>query len=137
MVSTKKYDSDIFCFSYFLLLSIVQRFITDVNWLSQCSVSLSSCGNLLAVGFKNRLCLLTTQWISSTDSNTYLISWSGTLPSDITALLALSICPSQQSSQVFFFYFNYLFVRICFLLRPMYRVLFPNVVIHFGQVFIS
>ncbi|XP_049868218.1 rab3 GTPase-activating protein regulatory subunit [Pectinophora gossypiella] len=71
----------------------------DVNWLSQCCVSLSSCGNLLAVGYRSRLCLLTTQWISSTDSNTYLISWSGTLPSDITALLTLSICPSQHSSQ--------------------------------------
>ncbi|KAI5632356.1 rab3 GTPase-activating protein regulatory subunit [Phthorimaea operculella] len=71
----------------------------DVNWLTQCSVSLSSCGNLLAVGYRNRLCLLTTQWISSTDSNTYLISWSGTLSSDITVLLALPICPSHHSSQ--------------------------------------
>lgn len=71
----------------------------DTNWLSQCSVSLSSCGNLLAIGNKNRLCLLTSQWISSTDSNTFLIVWSGTLPADITVVLALPICPSQQSSQ--------------------------------------
>ncbi|XP_028156168.1 rab3 GTPase-activating protein regulatory subunit [Ostrinia furnacalis] len=71
----------------------------DPNWLTQCSLSLSSCGSLLAVGHKTRLCLLTSQWISSTDSNTYLVSWSGTLPSDITTLLALPICPSQQSSQ--------------------------------------
>ncbi|CAK1601081.1 unnamed protein product [Parnassius mnemosyne] len=71
----------------------------DKNWLSQCSVSLSSCGNLLAVGFRNRLCLLTTQWISANESNTFLISWSGTLPGEISAILALPICPSQQSSQ--------------------------------------
>lgn len=61
---------------------------------------MSSCSSLLAVGYQNRLCLLTNQWISQTNSNTFLISWSGTLPSDITALLALPICPSQQSSQV-------------------------------------
>ncbi|KAJ0175608.1 hypothetical protein K1T71_008767 [Dendrolimus kikuchii] len=71
----------------------------DINWLSQCKVSLSPCGNLLAVGFKNRLCFLTSQWISSTDSNSYLISWSGTLPADISVILVLSICPTQQSSQ--------------------------------------
>ncbi|XP_072938596.1 rab3 GTPase-activating protein non-catalytic subunit [Epargyreus clarus] len=71
----------------------------DTAWLSQCPVSLSSCGNLLAVGYKTRLCFLTSQWISSTDSNSYLISWSGTLPSDITTVLALPICPSQHSSQ--------------------------------------
>ncbi|XP_059049592.1 rab3 GTPase-activating protein non-catalytic subunit-like [Achroia grisella] len=71
----------------------------DTNWLSQCSVSLSSCGSLVAIGYKNRLCLLATQWISSTDSNTFLIVWSGTLPADIAAILALSICPSQHSSQ--------------------------------------
>lgn len=73
---------------------------SDRNWLSQCYVSLSSCGNLLAVGFKNRLCLLTTQWISAIESNTFILSWSGTLSSEISAILALSICPSQQSSQV-------------------------------------
>lgn len=71
----------------------------DANWLTECAISLSSCSNLLAVGYKSRLCLLTNQWISSTDSNTFLISWSGTLPSDITVLLALPICPSHQSSQ--------------------------------------
>ncbi|XP_032515034.2 rab3 GTPase-activating protein non-catalytic subunit [Danaus plexippus] len=71
----------------------------DQTWLSTCSVSLSCCGNLLAVGYKKRICLLTAQWISSTESNTYLISWSGTLPSEITSCLALSICPSQHSSQ--------------------------------------
>ncbi|CAH2108237.1 unnamed protein product [Euphydryas editha] len=71
----------------------------DETWLSKCSVSLSSCGGLLAVGYKKRLCLLSGQWISSTDSNTYLISWSGTLPSEVTALLSLSICSSQHSSQ--------------------------------------
>ncbi|XP_034827248.1 LOW QUALITY PROTEIN: rab3 GTPase-activating protein non-catalytic subunit [Maniola hyperantus] len=71
----------------------------DKTWLSKCSVSLSSCGNLLAVGYKKRLCFLTAQWISSIDSNTYLVSWSGTLPSEITSILTLSICPSQQSSQ--------------------------------------
>ncbi|KAM3964297.1 LOW QUALITY PROTEIN: rab3 GTPase activating protein [Aphomia sociella] len=71
----------------------------DENWLSQCSVSLSPCGNVLAIGYKSRLCLLTTQWISSTESNTYLIVWSGTLPADITAISALPICPTQQSSQ--------------------------------------
>ncbi|XP_026732336.1 rab3 GTPase-activating protein regulatory subunit [Trichoplusia ni] len=71
----------------------------DSNWLTQCAISMSSCSSLLAVGYQNRLCLLTNQWISQTNSNTFLISWSGTLPSDITALLALPICPSQQSSQ--------------------------------------
>ncbi|KAI8422328.1 hypothetical protein MSG28_006198 [Choristoneura fumiferana] len=71
----------------------------DTSWLSQCTVSLSPCGNLLAVGYRSRLCLLTSQWIRSTDRNTYLISWSGSLPSNITAMLALSICPSHQSSQ--------------------------------------
>ncbi|CAB3223598.1 unnamed protein product [Arctia plantaginis] len=71
----------------------------DANWLPDCAISLSSCGNLLAVGYKSRLCLLANQWISSTDSNTFLISWSGTLPSDITVVLTLPICPSQQSSQ--------------------------------------
>nr|XP_026500575.1 rab3 GTPase-activating protein regulatory subunit isoform X2 [Vanessa tameamea] len=71
----------------------------DETWLSKCSVSLSSCGNLLAVGYKKRLCFLTAQWISSIESNTYLVSWSGTLPSEVTSVLALSICPSQQSSQ--------------------------------------
>ncbi|CAG9785571.1 unnamed protein product [Diatraea saccharalis] len=71
----------------------------DSNWLSQCSVSLSPCSNLLAVGYKTRLCLLTSQWISATDSSTYLISWSGTLSSEITVVLVLPICPSQQSSQ--------------------------------------
>lgn len=71
----------------------------DETWLSKCSVSLSSCGGLLAVGYKKRLCFLVGQWISSTDSNTFLISWSGTLPSEVTSLLSLSICPSQQSSQ--------------------------------------
>ncbi|XP_013142683.1 PREDICTED: rab3 GTPase-activating protein regulatory subunit [Papilio polytes] len=71
----------------------------DKNWLSQCSVSLSPCGNLLAVGFKNRLCLLTTQWISAIESNTFILSWSGTLPAEINAILALSICPSSYSSQ--------------------------------------
>ncbi|XP_075974743.1 rab3 GTPase activating protein [Anticarsia gemmatalis] len=71
----------------------------DSNWLPLCAISLSSCSNLLAVGYKSRLCLLTNQWISSTDSNTFLISWSGTLSSDITFVLALPICPSQQSSQ--------------------------------------
>ncbi|XP_053612757.1 rab3 GTPase-activating protein non-catalytic subunit [Plodia interpunctella] len=71
----------------------------DTNWLTQCPMSLSSCGNLLAVGHRNRLSLLTTQWISSTDSNTYIVSWSGTLPTEITVILVLPICPSQQSSQ--------------------------------------
>ncbi|CAH2076340.1 unnamed protein product, partial [Iphiclides podalirius] len=71
----------------------------DKNWLSQCYVSLSSCGNLLAVGFKNRLCLLTTQWISAIECNTFIISWSGTLPAEISAILTLPICPSHQSSQ--------------------------------------
>ncbi|RVE41337.1 hypothetical protein evm_014014 [Chilo suppressalis] len=71
----------------------------DSNWLSQCSVSLSPCSNLLAVGYKSRLCLLNSQWISSTDSTTYLISWNGTLSSEITVLSVLPICPSQQSSQ--------------------------------------
>ncbi|CAH2234413.1 jg21216 [Pararge aegeria aegeria] len=71
----------------------------DKTWLSKCSVSLSSCGNLLSVGYKKRLCFLTAQWISSIESNTYLVSWSGTLASDITSVLTLSICPSQQSSQ--------------------------------------
>lgn len=52
------------------------------------------------MGYRSRLTLLTSQWISSADSNTYLISWSGTLPSDVTALAALPICPSHQSSQV-------------------------------------
>lgn len=71
----------------------------DTNWLSQCAVSLSSCGNLLAVGYRNRICFLTSQWISSTDSNSFLISWSGTLPFEITVVLVLPICPSQQSTQ--------------------------------------
>ncbi|XP_013187310.1 rab3 GTPase-activating protein non-catalytic subunit [Amyelois transitella] len=71
----------------------------DTNWLTQCPMSLSSCGNLLAVGYKNRLCLLTSQWISSTDSNTYIISWSGTLPAEISVILALPICPTKHSSQ--------------------------------------
>ncbi|KAJ8721530.1 hypothetical protein PYW07_002305 [Mythimna separata] len=71
----------------------------DTKWLPQCAISLSSCGSLLAVGYKNRLCLLTNQWISLTNSHTFLISWSGTLPSEITVVLALPICPSQQSSQ--------------------------------------
>ncbi|XP_037298122.1 rab3 GTPase-activating protein non-catalytic subunit isoform X3 [Manduca sexta] len=71
----------------------------DKNWLSQCCVSLSSCGNLLAVAYRDRLCLLSSQWISSNESNTFLISWSGTLPYDVTVVLALPICPSQQSSQ--------------------------------------
>ncbi|XP_050347252.1 rab3 GTPase-activating protein regulatory subunit isoform X2 [Nymphalis io] len=71
----------------------------DETWLSKCSVSLSSCGNLLAVGYKKRLCFLTAQWISSIESNTYLVSWSGTLPTEVTSILALSICPTQQSSQ--------------------------------------
>ncbi|XP_023935335.1 rab3 GTPase-activating protein regulatory subunit [Bicyclus anynana] len=71
----------------------------DQTWLSKCSVSLSSCGNLLSVGYRKRLCFLTAQWISSIESNTYLVSWSGTLPSDITSVLTLSICPSQHSSQ--------------------------------------
>ncbi|XP_037975017.2 rab3 GTPase-activating protein regulatory subunit [Plutella xylostella] len=71
----------------------------DNSWLSQCSVSLSSCGYLLAVAYRNRLCLLTSQWISATDSNTYLISWSGTVPANVTAVAAFPICPSQQSSQ--------------------------------------
>lgn len=71
----------------------------DENWLPQCTISLSSCSSLLAVGYKSRLCLLTNQWISLTSSRTFIISWSGTLPSDITAVLALAICPSQQSSQ--------------------------------------
>ncbi|CAH0702462.1 unnamed protein product [Spodoptera exigua] len=71
----------------------------DENWLPLCTISLSSCGSLLSVGYKNRLCLLTNQWISLTSSRTFIISWSGTLPSDITAVLALPICPSQQSSQ--------------------------------------
>lgn len=71
----------------------------EQNWLSQCCVSLSSCGNLLAVGYRNRLCILTTQWISSTQSNTFLISWSGTLPADISTVLVLPICPSHHSFQ--------------------------------------
>lgn len=71
----------------------------DTKWLPQCSISLSSCGSLLAVGHKTRLCLLTNQWISLTNSNTFIISWSGTLPSEITVVLALPICPLQQSSQ--------------------------------------
>ncbi|XP_045532220.1 rab3 GTPase-activating protein regulatory subunit isoform X1 [Pieris brassicae] len=71
----------------------------DSAWLSQCKVSLSSCGNFLAVGYKNRICFLITQWISSIESNSYLISWSGTLSSEITSILAVTLCPTQQSSQ--------------------------------------
>ncbi|XP_047990659.1 rab3 GTPase-activating protein regulatory subunit isoform X1 [Leguminivora glycinivorella] len=71
----------------------------DTSWLTQCTVSLSPCGNLLGVGFRNRLCLLTSQWIRSTDRNSYLITWSGTMPANITSMLALSICPSHHSSQ--------------------------------------
>lgn len=71
----------------------------DSNWLSQCVISLSSCGNLLAVAFKNRMCILSSQWISATDSNTFIISWSVTLSADVTALLAVPICPSNHSSQ--------------------------------------
>ncbi|CAF4847792.1 unnamed protein product [Pieris macdunnoughi] len=71
----------------------------DSAWLSQCIVSLSSCGNFLAVGYKNRICFLTTQWISSIESNSYLISWSGTLSSEITSILAVTLCSTQQSSQ--------------------------------------
>ncbi|CAG9135272.1 unnamed protein product [Plutella xylostella] len=78
----------------------------DNSWLSQCSVSLSSCGYLLAVAYRNRLCLLTSQWISATDSNTYLISWSGTVPANVTAVAAFPICPSQQSSQVSLIIYN-------------------------------
>lgn len=79
---------------------LILNLISDANWLPDCAISLSSCGNLLAIGYKSRLCLLANQWISSTDSNTFLISWSGTLPSDINVVLTLPICPSQQSSQV-------------------------------------
>ncbi|CAG4948739.1 unnamed protein product [Colias eurytheme] len=78
-------------------LFIVEK--DDTSWLSQCLVSLSSCGSFLAVGYKNRLCFLTAQWISSIESNSYLISWSGTLPSEITSVLSVSLCPTQQSSQ--------------------------------------
>ncbi|CAK1540482.1 unnamed protein product [Leptosia nina] len=71
----------------------------DPAWLSQCTVSLSSCGNFLAVGYKYRICFLTTQWINSIESNSYLISWSGTLASEITSVLAVSLCPTQLSTQ--------------------------------------
>ncbi|KAL4715515.1 hypothetical protein ACJJTC_009141 [Scirpophaga incertulas] len=80
-------------------LFITDKEVSDTNWLSQCSISLSPCGSLLAVGYGTRLCLLTSQWISSTDSNTYLITWSDTMSSEVTATLVLPICPTQQSSQ--------------------------------------
>ncbi|XP_050673797.1 rab3 GTPase-activating protein regulatory subunit isoform X2 [Leptidea sinapis] len=71
----------------------------DSTWITSCFTSLSSCGNFLAVGYKNRLCFMNTQWISSTDTNSFIISWSGTLPSEIKTLLCLSLCPTHQSSQ--------------------------------------
>lgn len=74
--------------------------ISDPNWLTQCFISLSSCGNLLVVGYKNRLVILTAQWINSTETNTFIISWSGNVSSDISAVFAVPICPSNHSSQV-------------------------------------
>lgn len=71
----------------------------EPNWINNCLISLSSCGTILVISYKNRVCLCTAQWINSSESNTYIVTWNGTLPCDITAVLASPICSIGHSAQ--------------------------------------
>ncbi|XP_042857706.1 rab3 GTPase-activating protein non-catalytic subunit-like [Penaeus japonicus] len=77
----------------------------ETSWLAECYVAASPTSDFMALGFKNRLAILSRRWESYTEEENKMrlvVTWRGTVgygaSDEISALLCLPLLSQKQSS---------------------------------------